>query len=113
MKVVSNMKESLVKDNTGQGVRPAGKSPIRFGTVNVGTISGRANEIAEMLTRRKVDLCCLQFAGNKVERRISSSNQREEYQLQVLLVWGSVRFWRCWDNVSSKMDQQCYFCEKI
>ena len=60
MKVVSNMKESLVKDNTGQGVRPAGKSPIRFGTVNVGTISGRANEIAEMLTRRKVDLCCLQ-----------------------------------------------------
>ena len=54
------MKESLVKDNTGQGVRAAGKSPIRFGTVNVGTISGRANEIAEMLTRRKVDLCCLQ-----------------------------------------------------
>ena len=60
MKVVSNMKESLVKDNTAQGVRPAGKSPIRFGTVNVGTISARANEIAEMLTRRKVDLCCLQ-----------------------------------------------------
>ena len=60
MKVVSNMKESLVKDNTGQGVRPTGKTSTRFGTVNVGTISGRANEIAEMLTRRKVDLCCLQ-----------------------------------------------------
>ena len=60
MKVVSNMKESFVKDNTGQGVRPTGKSPICFGTVNVGTRSGRANEIAEMLTRRKVDLCCLQ-----------------------------------------------------
>ena len=59
MKVVSNMKESLVKDNTGYGVRPVGRSPIRFGTVNVGTISGRANEIAEMFTRRKVDLCCL------------------------------------------------------
>ena len=42
------MKESLVKDNTGQGVRPAGKSPIRFGTVNVGTISVRANEIASL-----------------------------------------------------------------
>ena len=60
MKVVPNMKESLVKDNIGQSVRPAGKSPICFGTVNVGTISGRANEIAEMLTQRKVDLCCLQ-----------------------------------------------------
>ena len=103
MKVVSIMKESLVKDNTGQGVRPAGKSPIRFGTVNVGTISGRTNEIAEMLTQRKVDLFCLQETRWK----------GEEYHLQVLLVWGSVRFWRCWDNVSSKMDQQCYFCEKI
>ena len=54
------MKESLVKGNTGQGARPAGKSPIHFGTVIVGTISCRANETAEMLTRRKVDLCCLQ-----------------------------------------------------
>ena len=28
---------------------------IRFGTLTVGTISGRANEIAEMLTRLEVD----------------------------------------------------------
>ena len=111
MKVVSNMKESLVKDNTGQGVRPAGKSPIRFGTVNVGTISGRANEIAEMLTRRKVDLFRLQ----ETRWRGGSAGliKGKNTILQVLLVWGSVRFWRCWDNVSSKMDQQCYFCEKI
>ena len=60
MKVVSNIKEPLVNDNACQGVRPAEKSPIRFETVNVGTINGRANEIAEMLTRRKVDLSCLQ-----------------------------------------------------
>ena len=31
-----------------------------FGTANVGKINGRANEIVEMLTWQKVDLCCLQ-----------------------------------------------------
>ena len=59
MKAVSNMEEFLVQATSGQGGKPAGKR-IRFGTVNVGIISGRANEIFEMLTRRKVDLSCLQ-----------------------------------------------------
>jgi len=44
----------------GQGVRPAGTCNIRVGTVNVGTLSGRANEVVEMLTRRDVDVCCMQ-----------------------------------------------------
>ena len=43
-----------------QGRQCRWKSCIRFGTVNVGTISGRANEIVEILIRQKVDLCCLQ-----------------------------------------------------
>ena len=60
MKTVSNTEELLVQATSGQGDRPAGKYRIRFGTVNVGTISGRANEIVEMLTLRKVDLFCLQ-----------------------------------------------------
>ena len=55
----SNMEELSVQATSGQDGRPAGKS-IRFGTVNIGTISGRANENVEMLTRWKVDLCCLQ-----------------------------------------------------
>ena len=46
MKAVSNMEELLVQATSGQGGRPAGKHRTRFGTVNVGTISGRANEIA-------------------------------------------------------------------
>ena len=59
MKAVSNMEELLVHATLGQDGRPTGKSRFRFGAVNVGTISGIANEIVEMLTWRKIDLCCL------------------------------------------------------
>ena len=60
MKAEANMKNRSKEVNPDQGGRPAGESKIRLGTVNVGTLSGKANEIAEMLTRRNVDLCCLQ-----------------------------------------------------
>ena len=60
MKAVSNKGELLEQATSEQGGRPAGKSRIHYRTVNVGTISDRANGIVEMLTRRKVDLCCLQ-----------------------------------------------------
>ena len=52
-KSASNVKELLVQE-------AARKCCIRFGTANVGKINGRANEIVEMLTWQKVDLCCLQ-----------------------------------------------------
>ena len=55
MKAVSKMEELLVQAISGQGGRPAGKYHIRFGTLTVGTTSGRANEVAEMLTRLEVD----------------------------------------------------------
>ena len=46
---------------TGQGVRPAvSTSKIRVGSVNVGTMKSRGSEIVEMLTRRKIDICCVQ-----------------------------------------------------
>ena len=54
------MEELLVQATSGQGDIPAEKHRIRFGTVNVETISGRANKVVEILTRRKVDLYCLQ-----------------------------------------------------
>ena len=62
MKAVSNMEELLVQAIPGQSGRRAGENRIYFGTVNIGIISGRVNEIVEMLTRQKVDLCCLQEA---------------------------------------------------
>ena len=46
MKAVSNMEELLVQTIPAQSGRPAGKSRICFGTVNIGTISGRVNEEA-------------------------------------------------------------------
>ena len=50
----------------GQGDRPAGTpgnkacSKVRIATLNVGSLTGRSNEIVEMLSRRKIDICCLQ-----------------------------------------------------
>ena len=33
---------------------------VRFGSWNVGSISGRGTEVCEELRKRKVDICCLQ-----------------------------------------------------
>ena len=33
---------------------------VRFGSWNVGSISGRATEVCEELRKQKVDVCCLQ-----------------------------------------------------
>src|SRR5271169_1379209 len=33
---------------------------LRIGTVNVGTMVGRSEEIADMAGRRNLDVCCLQ-----------------------------------------------------
>jgi exonuclease III len=36
------------------------KRVMRFGTVNIGSMSGRSMEVVDMMERRKVDVCCLQ-----------------------------------------------------
>ncbi|ESN91757.1 hypothetical protein HELRODRAFT_165827 [Helobdella robusta] len=33
---------------------------LKLGTLNVGSLTGRSIEIAEMLERRRIDICCLQ-----------------------------------------------------
>ena len=43
---------------------------LRIGSWNVGTMKGRASEIVETLTRRRVDLCCVQ------ESRLRGSSAR-------------------------------------
>ena len=58
----------MIALNTGQGDRPAGNIKkhvkhhvkMRVATINVGTMRGRSAEIVEMLTRRNVDICCVQ-----------------------------------------------------
>ena len=38
---------------------------IRFGTWNVGSLSGRSGELVEVLARRKIDFCCIQETRRK------------------------------------------------
>ena len=38
-----------------------GKVRFRASSLNVGTLTDRSAEVVETLTRRKVDLCCLQI----------------------------------------------------
>ena len=33
---------------------------LKFGTLNVGTITGKSRELADMMERRKVDILCVQ-----------------------------------------------------
>lgn len=40
--------------------RSGSRSKFRLGSLNVGTMRGRTGEIVETLTRRKVDVCCVQ-----------------------------------------------------
>ena len=54
------------------GSGPCGESSkcpksFRVGTLNVGTMKGKASEVVETLSRRRVDLCCLQETRWKME----------------------------------------------
>src|SRR5260221_12351438 len=40
--------------------RRKGMLQLRIGTVNVGSLSRRSGEVAEMVSRRCLDFCCLQ-----------------------------------------------------
>ena len=47
----------------GEGERSAGKGISRdicIATLNVGTVRGWSNETVEMLSRRLIDICCVQ-----------------------------------------------------
>ena len=48
----------------GQGVLrisgfPSDCRGLRFGTLNVGSLSGRKTEVCEELRKRRVDVCCV------------------------------------------------------
>ncbi|VDO20155.1 unnamed protein product [Heligmosomoides polygyrus] len=40
--------------------RPRPKKLVRMGTLNVGTMTGRFNEVADLMKRRRVEVLCLQ-----------------------------------------------------
>ena len=60
---VSGLADLRVRGSAGSGQH--GKSyerpeHFRIGSINVGTMRGKANEVVETISRRKIDLCCLQ-----------------------------------------------------
>ena len=40
---------------------------FRLGTLNVGTMRGRSGEVVETLSRRHIDLCCVQETGGEMQ----------------------------------------------
>ena len=62
----------------GRKDRGVGKdrSRLRVGSVNVGSLRGRSDEVVEMVGRRNLDFCCLQETRwrGKNARRIGSYN---------------------------------------
>lgn len=68
------------------GSGPSGESrdrpqSFRVGTLNVGTMRGKASEVVETMTRRRVDLCCLQETRWKTGgvRRIEGKDSRYKF----------------------------------
>ena len=86
----SNNNKMMNTQKSGQGVRPAefvkrnykeNFDRLRVATLNVGTMKGRSAEIVEMLTRRNIDICCLQETQWKGEsaRRIMGKDSHYKF----------------------------------
>ncbi|ESN97383.1 hypothetical protein HELRODRAFT_178174 [Helobdella robusta] len=54
---------------------------LRFGALNVGSLTGRSMEIAEMLERRRIDICCLQETRWKLNGVCHVNSDKEKYKL--------------------------------
>ena len=66
----------------GQGVRPAGeRCSLRIASWNVGSLKGRSNEVVETLTRRNIDICCLQETRWKGSGARMISGKDSNYKL--------------------------------
>jgi hypothetical protein len=57
-----------------------GEGKVRVATVNVGTMVGRSREVVEMLTRRRVDICCVQEVQYKGEGCKVFGDDTERYK---------------------------------
>ncbi|ESN91225.1 hypothetical protein HELRODRAFT_182078 [Helobdella robusta] len=54
---------------------------LKLGTLNVGSLTGRSMEIAEMLERRRIDICCLQKTRWKSNGFCHINSDNEKYKL--------------------------------
>ena len=87
-----NYVEGVVNGRTGSGpVRSTScETPhdtFKIAPWNIGTMRGRSSEIGETITRRNVDLCCVQ----EVRWRGASARHITGLQIQVFLGWQQPR----------------------
>ncbi|ESN99422.1 hypothetical protein HELRODRAFT_162970 [Helobdella robusta] len=54
---------------------------LRLGTLNVGSLTGRSMEIAEMFERRRIDICCFQETRWKSNGVCHVNSDKEKYKL--------------------------------
>ena len=71
-RVVGSVSGLAARGCGAAGSGPCGESSkcpksFRIGTLNVGTMKGKASEVVETASRRGVDLCCLQETRWKME----------------------------------------------
>ena len=58
----------LAAERIGDRIRHPEQTLLKIGTYNVGTMTGKGRELADMMTRRKLDILCVQetrWKGNK------------------------------------------------
>ncbi|ESO03515.1 hypothetical protein HELRODRAFT_184272 [Helobdella robusta] len=54
---------------------------LRFGTLNVGSLTGHSMEIAEMPERKRIDICCLQETRWLSNGVCHVNSDKEKYKL--------------------------------
>ena len=83
-RVVGRVSGLAARGSGAAGSGPSGESSkcpksFRVGTLNVGTMKQKASEVVETVSRRRVDLCCLQetrwkMEGVKLEKTLASNS---------------------------------------
>ena len=71
----------IPRPNAGADQRSVMEKRVSVCTVNVTTLNGKGRELVEMLTRRRVDICCLQEVRYKNSGTTSFGSNDEKYKL--------------------------------
>ena len=105
-RVVGSVSGLAARGCGAAGSGPSGESSkcpksFRVGTLNVGTMKQKASEVVETVSRRRVDLCCLQETRWKMEgvKQIVGKDSR----FKLFLVWKWQGHWWSWSSSGRRM----------
>ena len=80
---------------------------FRVGTLDVNTLRGRVCEVVEILSRRKVEVCCIQETRYRGGRQLPHS-QGQRHQVQALLVRKRQRHCWCRSVCGRRVDRESF-----